>query len=114
MSGVEILASTEVVAKWAFNWTYFSIGCVITVVLALLFGFITHVYINLGDAIGVAVGVILLGLFFSWMAGDCEKLPVEYETHYTVTISESVNYNEFIEKYEVVDQHGKLFTIRER
>ena len=48
------------------------------------------------------------------MAGDNERLPAEYETHYTVTISDSVNYNEFVEKYEVVDQHGKLFTIRER
>ena len=81
---------------------------------ALLLGFITYVATDLGNGIGVVIGMMLVGLFFSWMAGDNERLPAEYETHYTVTISDSVNYNEFVEKYEVVDQHGKLFTIRER
>ena len=35
-------------------------------------------------------------------------------TEYKVTIDDSVNFNEFMERYEIVDQNGKLFTVKER
>ena len=115
MTGVEILTSTEVVAKWAFNSHAFLIGCVITAVLTFILGLITHVYGNgLGDTIAVVVGSIILGLIFSAAYGSGEQVPAEYESHYMVTISDDVDFNEFNEKYEVVSQDGKLFTVRER
>jgi hypothetical protein len=35
-------------------------------------------------------------------------------TEYKVTIDDSVKYVEFTEKYEVVDQEGEIYTVRER
>ena len=36
----------------------------------------------------------------------------EYE--YKVTISDEVSMNDFLEKYEIIDQEGKIFTVKER
>lgn len=33
---------------------------------------------------------------------------------YEVTIDESVSLNEFYNKYEIIDQHGKIYEIKER
>ena len=35
-------------------------------------------------------------------------------TYYQVTIDDSVSYSEFTEKYEVIKQEGKIFTIEEK
>ena len=36
------------------------------------------------------------------------------EKHYQVTIEDSVSMNEFLEKYEIVDQEGQIITVKER
>ena len=114
MPGVEILSSSEVASEFAFNWIAFwitfgvllfvcaviSIWSVITercewpIIPALLF-------------FGISIG-ILLGILF----GDLSETPISYETHYKVTIDESVLMNEFLEKYEILDQEGKIYTVR--
>ena len=38
----------------------------------------------------------------------------EYETHYQVTVDDSVSMNEFQNKYEIIEIEGKIYTIRER
>lgn len=35
-------------------------------------------------------------------------------THYDVVIGEDVNFIEFTNKYNIVEQHGKIFTITEK
>lgn len=35
-------------------------------------------------------------------------------TKYQVTISEEVKFNDFMEKYEIVDQDGEIYTVRKR
>ena len=35
-------------------------------------------------------------------------------TEYKVTIDDSVSMNEFLDKYEILDQEGKIYTVRER
>jgi general stress protein CsbA len=43
---------------------------------------------------------------------DCFK---EYShTEYKVTIDDSVSMNEFLDKYEILDQEGKIYTVKER
>lgn len=115
MTGVEILASTEVVTKWAFNSEACWLAIFIAAFISLFVGIFAAVAADDGVC-GIVMGtmVFILGVFMAWCIGDSEALPAEYETHYTVTISEEVSYNEFVEKYEVVDQHGKLFTIKEK
>ena len=35
-------------------------------------------------------------------------------TEYKVTIDDSVSFTEFTEKYEIIDQEGKIYTVKER
>ena len=56
-----------------------------------------------------------MGLFVGCMVGDkilCT--PTTYETQYKVTISDEVPMNEFLKKYAIIEQEGKIYTIRER
>ena len=50
------------------------------------------------------------GLFANGILPKAAK----YETQYKVTIDDSVSVNEFNEKYEIIDQEGKIYTVRER
>ena len=36
------------------------------------------------------------------------------DTQYQVVVSDDVNFNEFQEKYEIIKQEGKIYTVRER
>ena len=40
--------------------------------------------------------------------------PAEYETHYEVSINEEVNMQEFMDKYEIVETRGSIYTVREK
>lgn len=37
----------------------------------------------------------------------------KYETHYQVTVDNSVSMNEFQNKYEIIGVEGKIYTVRE-
>ena len=38
----------------------------------------------------------------------------KYETHYQVTVDNSVSMNEFQNKYEIIEVEGKIYTVKER
>ena len=38
----------------------------------------------------------------------------KYETHYQVTVDNSVSMNEVQNKYEIIEVEGKIYTVRER
>ena len=115
MSGIEILSSTEVVTAYSHP----NAG---TITLAVIFGtfFIGSLLLWLLselDALIIPVGAILgfvLGLIGGVIAEDNLVKPIEYETHYKVTISDEVSMNEFLEKYEIIEQDERIFTIREK
>ena len=46
--------------------------------------------------------------------GTVTRTPEKYETQYKVTISDEVSFNEFMDKYEILDQEGKIYTVKER
>lgn len=58
------------------------------------------------------VGIILGGMSGT-AAGEIYEIPTNYEIHYKVTISDEVLMTEFYEHYEVIEQEGKIFTVRE-
>lgn len=115
MTGVDILAVEEVVTEYAFGWTWFSliaaaVGCVAIVLFirdAIRDGFdgqlllFTLLIIVMGFILGAAVGVVT-------------RKPIEYESRYKVTISDEVKMADFLEKYEIIDTEGKIYTVRER
>ena len=116
MTGIEILSSAEVVAETAFNWSAFWIGFGIILAFCLAMGIwgvvsqecywqLIIIVLLIGIVAGMALGAV-------W--GVILETPTAYETHYKVTIDDSVSMNEFIDKYEILDQEGKIYTVRER
>lgn len=115
MTGIEILATQDVVYTYASKLTVFCLILGVLFDMFMIIGIITSllqhncsnlpVYIATGLLVGMIVGSQLCDILF---------IPIEYETQYKVTISDEVSMNEFLEKYEIIDQEGKIFTIRER
>ena len=117
MSGVEILAFEEVAIAWeAWSWSSFWIGVAAVFVISIVAGFIFACQEN-----SIGAGLLMFGILFIVVGSVVGIIlgkkcvdPTEYETHYKVTIDESVSMAEFNEKYEVFEQEGKIYTVRER
>ena len=115
MNGIEILSQKEVVTATAHNTDAVGIGVIATIVVMVIIG--AFVAWNQGDGSYVIL-FILFGLVLSSitavMIASTTSYPTTYETHYKVTIDDNVSMNEFNEKYEIVSQEGKIYTIREK
>jgi ABC-type uncharacterized transport system permease subunit len=117
MNGVEILAFEEVAIEWAsWSWSSFWIGVAIAFVISLIAGFVfawqeDDIFAGL-----LMFGCMLIGVgsFLGILSGKKVVDPIKYETHYKVIVDESVSMTEFNEKYEVLEQEGKIYTVRER
>ena len=113
MNGVEILSTQEVEIEYDFNSTAFCIAFGIVCFIFIIYGIYQSIkfydwigyYIVLGLILGIAIG-LLVGTTFG--------TPSKYETQYKVAVSDEVLMNEFNEKYEIVEQEGKIYTVRER
>lgn len=115
MAGIEILAAQEVAIGSAFNW----VACWIT------FGICVGVFLCIGAGLSLyesdwtnlfmsIVAGVMVGVIFGSSIGTELRTPTEYRTQYKVTISDKVLMNELLEKYEIIDQEGKIYTVRER
>ena len=116
MIGVEILNETQVVAESAFGWTAFWIAGSIIFGIFIIIGVILSITEGLDFmswAVIVSVGIIL-GLLCGFLLGMGYEVPTKYESHYQVIIDDSVLMNDFLDKYEILDQEGKIYTVRER
>ena len=117
VEGVTILNQFEVVTKTVFNWPAFWTGVLIGVGISLI--------------IATAVGLIeeeWSAFFFSLIicsisatsisgpvaGGALCREPVEYETRYEVSVDQTVNMQEFMDKYEIIDTRGSIYTVREK
>ena len=49
-----------------------------------------------------------------FLGGIAWTLSWDYETHFKVMIDDTVPYNDFTERFEVVSQEGKIYTVRYR
>ena len=115
MSGVEILSVIEEPVL-LFNGEAFGITFFITSVVFFFIGsylsitesdlFYFPLFFITGIIAGVLLGLIAGGLF----AQKADEMEITYK----VTISEEVCLNEFLNKYEIIDQEGEIYTIRER
>lgn len=117
MDGVTILNEFEVVTKTVFSWESFwigaSLGAALAIVVILLvmasdfdwssFGLMCAIFIPI-----VSIAVALMAGFL------IAPTPVEYETRYEVSINEEVNMQEFMDKYEIIETRGSIYTVREK
>ena len=116
MNGVEILATEKVVSEYSlcFSWDLFW-GMYLTVLG--FFIFISILYLMAGH-VEIGLGLIIISIFagalISFIIANYTQEPIAYKNQYKVTISDEVKMNEFYEKYEVIDQEGKIYTVEER
>lgn len=115
MSGVEILSIIEE-PICQFNKLAFGTTLFFTLVICFFIGAYISMtecdwfYFVLFSVLGVTIGVS-----FGVVAGAIACIETdEIKTTYKVTISEEVSLNDFMEKYEIIDQEGKIYTVRER
>lgn len=114
MNGVDILAMEEIVTETTCNWwlaglIYLTIA-IVCAVIGFFIGNDCKVFdILLGFLVGCLVGLpIWLSVYV------VTNTPVAYENQYKVTVTDEVSMNEFMEKYEIIEQDGKIYTVRER
>ncbi len=117
MNGVTVLNEFEVVTKTVFSWESFwwgaLIGACIGLIAAIIFGLQEGEWSAFFFSLGAYCTII--GLFIGLMGGFVLKpKPVEYETHYEVSINETVNMQEFMDKYEILETRGSIYTVREK
>lgn len=119
MSGVEILTSQEVAIEYAFNWVAFwiafGIAMIITIIASTLFAYYLSDEVSVGFSFSMLICVgLFCSVFTGCLLGRIGQVPIKYETQYKVTISNEVKISDFYEKYEIIEQDGKIFTVREK
>lgn len=110
MNGVEILSS-ETIYNTILPEYFLGIGLgvVLMFVCVMAFCFASdHIVLGL-ICIALALGSGIVGS----LGGTLSKTDINY-IEYKVTIDDSVSMNEFLDKYEILDQEGKIYTVRER
>ena len=83
----------------------FLIACFIVCIL----GICTMEYDNI-QKILITIALILLVCIVTCLVLTLIKTDEIIEIQHDITISDEVNFNEFYEKYEVIEQKGKIFT----
>lgn len=115
MNGVEILASSEVVVEAAFNWSIFKILLGLTVGFCLMIGIsLALMHKDWTELVAFICIGLIVGSLFGALFGRLAQIPLAYAKQYKVTISDEVRLNDFLEKYEILDHEGKIYTVRER
>ena len=59
--------------------------------------------------------IVVVGIcFVACLVGSLIKTDKIVETKHQVIVSEDVNLEEFLDKYEILDQEDKIYTVKER
>lgn len=116
MTGVEILATEKVAIAWeSWNWEGFLLTVGIAFFVAVIAGLLAGASDDWKLGVTIFLSVFVVGsALFGTLVGRTTGEPTEYETQYKVVIDDSVSMNEFLEEYEIIDQEGKIYTVREK
>ena len=116
MQGIKVLATIQVATEWAFNWTVFwwILGIIFGVCLIISVWYFVSAQCEWEIIPALSITGIVLGSIMGTIFGGVKVEPIAYKTYYKVTISEEVSLKDFYEYYDVVEQDGKIFTIKEK
>ena len=116
MNGVDILSSETIYETEVFWWLiplFAGIGLLIGLALSVKqwidYGFD-------GDYIMATIALTIACAFVGFLGAGISEHETDTVDHieYKVTIDDSVSMNEFLDKYEILDQEGKIYTVKER
>lgn len=117
MQGIEILSTAEVATEYTYNYWLAGIIYLFLVISCGILGAVVAHTESISWREGVVIGVLvsgIIGLFLFAAVCTMSEEPIAYETQYKVLLDESIQLTEFFEKYEILDQDGKIYIIRER
>ena len=108
MTGVEILSSETIYNTILPEW------CVITLFISLIFvGLMSFSICNQKLIPSILWATLMVGCFvIAILALSPNEHSVDY-VKYKVTIDDSVSMTDFFDKYEILDQEGKIYTVKE-
>lgn len=111
MEGITILNTIEnEVRVWGINWGVIVFG--ILVIIGVII-FLIGIFAKENDLINIGLIFMFVSTFIGFIAGSRSKLVSTYNT-YEVSIDETVNMKEFIDKYDIVDRRMDILEIKER
>lgn len=111
IDGITVLSQNEIMDITTWTLVITIIGIIISAISFLIFIFFNQKIIQNIFGTSCICGIILyiVGLFcMSFVESGTGKYT------YKVTISDEVNFVEFNDKYEIIDQDGLIYTIKEK
>lgn len=113
MNGVEILNQYQVAGDPVWN----NEAAAITFLLCFGVLTLTGIIISIDEkdpfyAVELSLTGIVFGFLLSMIVGIATAQPGEPETYCQVTIDDSVSFNEFQKKYEIINQEGQIYTVK--
>lgn len=91
------------------------IGVLVGAAIAIVLAVVTMVKHFMGANYGLAFLAAIAGVFMLVYARDMWRAYNNIWTEYTIQVDDSVNFNQFMEKYEIVDKEdGGLYRVREK
>ena len=114
LEGITILNQSEIMAKPEWTQTAGKISAILMIVfLFTSLCFLITEKAKLGFAMFLLMILSAIASFIFIGLDENIKIPTgKYE--YQVTIDNNVSLNEFIEKYEIINIDGKIYTIKEK
>lgn len=109
MEGVEILSVGEEIICSGFNWGTAAIVFIVCGIIETLI----YIAARENDK-RCAVFLLIINLVFASLIGFITPPQVGSIPTYKVIIEDTVNFNEFTEKYDIIEQDGKIYTVKER
>ena len=110
MNGVEILSSETIYNTILPEWCIgVGLGCACIFLILMVVFVVNECGIGvILSFIAIIVSIVVAGL------GNVTNTNSVHYIEYKVTIDDSVLMNEFLDKYEILDQEGKIYTVKER
>lgn len=109
MEGIEVLSIGSIGINQVFNWEAAIAGGLVLGFLCSLYAFFSTDSLLFGITI-----FIIMGLFLGFILGVSVEKYADTMPTYKVTINDTISINEFYERYEILEQEGKIFTIKEK
>ena len=116
MNGVEIL-SAETIYNTEILWWLIPLFAGIGLLIGLIVSIIEWIDYGFDGDYIVLIFVLPIACAFLGFLGSlmsAHETDIVDHIEYKVTIDDSVSMNEFLDKYEILNQEGKIYTVKER
>lgn len=114
MEGVRVLAENAIIlTQYDFVWNFWTLLCYVVAAILVALMIWSTVYKEDGLLILTSIFVVISIFVGTGIANVEGKHEVFDYTEYKVIVDDTVNMNEFMSKYEILDRDGEIYIVRE-